>query len=764
MNTKKTKKRHINWDFVFKAGMIGLVVVMTTILIPRERSQYYKYQIGEITRSTIIAPYDFDILKPDEVIKNEKEEALKQVSFVFNHNPEAETRSLQDVEQFFRMTNALRQRYQSLRKSREDRDYYRYNVERFPELNKKVRSDSTAYYQLVSQFRQDYNIDVENEMFRRLYDPDTGELPNLEILKNQYLQNITEFINKGIVDIPLDEIISSQIAVSKAGEEIYRRTEDIYDRNKALDELSKNLKVNGDDFSFEMKQMLFRISRIFIRPNLIFDKERTMRRQEEAISRIPIVDGKVLKNEKIVDTNTRVTPQIYRKLYSLNVAESQRNQSAFGRHYLMAFTGDLIIMALLYALFVLFLYYFRIEILSERKKLFLIVVNQLIVIGMGYLISTFNHAAFMAVPVTLLAMIISIFFDERAAIFSTIPVILMLSYIFGNPFQFTVVHLLPALISTISIKKLRSRDQIFQPLVWIFLSYLLGLIAIELVSFSSWADFTRGVLYAFINTVGSVLAAYGLVSVFERLLGITTDMTLLELTDLNKPLLKELAMKAPGTFNHSVMVGTLVDTTAEAIGANNLLARVGAYYHDIGKTAKAAYFAENQQEENRLEKLKPHMAAKVVINHVRTGIELAKRYNLPDIVIDFIPMHHGTQLVKYFYERALREADDPNDVKENDFRYTGPKPNTKETALVMIAESCEAAIKALEKPSGTDIENRVNMIIKSRIDEGLLSDCPLTFHDITVIRDSLVRLFKSMYHHRPEYPGQKKSEAVQQGD
>jgi len=761
MGFKENIHEKINWDIFIKSSLLLLVVVTATALIPREKSQHSKYQIGEITRSTLIAPYDFDILKPEEVIESEKKDALQRVPYVFNHNAEAETRSMQDIEQFFRMTSALQLRYQSLVKSREDRNYYRYDITRFQEQNKKVRSDSTAFHQLVLQFQQDYNINVLNDMYRGLYDPNTGTLPNPDNLKTQYQQIVTQFFNKGIVDIPLSDIVSVQVAISLAGEEIYRRTDELYDRDKALNFLSQNLKSNGEDFSFDKKQMFFQISRIFIRPNLIYDKERTERRQEDTISRIPIVDGKVLKNEKIVDANTRVTPLIYRKIYSLNVAESQKNLNAFGKRFYMTIGGEMIFMGLLYALFVLFMIYFRKEIFSERKNLYLIIINQLIVISIGYLISTLNNTAFMAVPITLLAMIISIFFDERAAIFSTVPVILMLSYIFGNPFHFTVVHLLPALISTISIKKLRSRDQIFQPLIWIFLSYTVGLIALELVRFTSFAELTRSILYAFVNTVGSVLAAYGLVSVFERLLNITTDMTLLELTDLNKPLLKELAMKAPGTFNHSVMVGTLVDTTAEAIGANNLLARVGAYYHDIGKTAKSSYFAENQQEENRLEKLKPHMAAKVVINHVRTGIELAERYNLPKVVVDFIPMHHGNQIVKFFYHKALEQAEDPADIKESDFRYAGPKPNTKETALVMIAESCEAAIKALDKPTDTDIENRINMIIKSRMDEGQLSECPLTFNDISIIKESLIRLFKSMYHHRPEYPGQKKSDNKQ---
>ncbi|KUK90851.1 MAG: 7TM receptor with intracellular metal dependent phosphohydrolase [Marinimicrobia bacterium 46_43] len=760
MTAKKIKKKPVNWDLMLKTGMMVLVVVIATILIPRERSHIYRYQIGEITRSAIIAPYDFDILKPEDVIEAEKREALKRVPFVFNHDPDAEIRSTQDIEQFFRMASALKQRYQSLKKSREDRNLYRYNVERFEEQNKRVRSDSTAFYQLISQFRQDYNIDMESNLYRGLYDPAKSPLPDLDKLKAQFLQEINQYMSKGIVDISLEDIISTQIAISRAGEEIYRSTSEIYDRDKAINTLSQSLKTTEDELSFENKQMLFQISRIFIRPNLIYDKERTIRRQQDAISRVPIVDGKVLKNEKIVDANTRVTPQIYRKLYSLNVAESKRNQNAFGRAYFMGFFGDLLIMGLLYTIFFLFIYHFRKEIYSDRKNIFLIVINQLIVLGLGYLISSLNQAAFMAVPVTLLAMIVSIFYDERVAIFSTVPIILMLSYIFGNPFHFTVVHMLPALISTISIKKLRSRDQIFQPLIWVFLSYILGLIALELVSFSSFAEFTRGILFAFINTVGSVLAAYGLVSVFERLLNITTDMTLLELTDLNKPLLKELAVKAPGTFNHSVMVGTLVDTVAEAIGANNLLARVGAYYHDIGKIAKSNYFAENQRDENRLEKLKPHMAAKVVINHVRTGVELAEQYNLPKIVVDFIPMHHGTQIVKFFYDRAMDQAEDPAEVKESDFRYPGPKPNTKETALVMIAEACEAAIKALNKPTDSDIENRVNLIIKTRMDEGQLSDCPLTFHDITVIRESLIRQFISMYHHRPEYPGQQKSETA----
>jgi len=760
MTAKKIKKKPVNWDLILKAGMMVLVVIIATILIPRERSHIYRYQIGEITRATIIAPYDFDILKPEDVIEAEKREALKRVPFVFNHDHDAEIRSTQDIEQFFRMATALKQRYQSLKKSREDRNLYRYNVERFEEQNKRVRSDSTAFYQLISQFKQDYNIDMESDLYRGLYDPDKSPLPDLENLKTQFLQEINQYMSKGIVDIPLEDIISSQIAISRAGEEIYRSTSEIYDRDKAINTLSQILKTNGDELSFEKKQMLFQISRIFVRPNLVYDKERTIKRQQDAISRIPIVDGKVLKNEKIVDANTRVTPQIYRKLYSLNVAESKRNQNAFGRAYFMGIFGDLLIMGLLYTIFILFIYYFRKEIYSDWKNIFLIVINQLIVIGLGYLISSLNHAAFMAVPVTLLAMIVSIFYDERAAIFSTIPIILMLSYIFGNPFHFTVIHMLPALISTISIKKLRSRDQIFQPLIWVFLSYILGLIAIGLVSFSPLAELTRGILFAFINTVGSVLAAYGLVSVFERMLNITTDMTLLELTDLNKPLLKELAIKAPGTFNHSVMVGTLVDTVAEAIGANNLLARVGAYYHDIGKIAKSNYFAENQRDENPLEKLKPHMAAKVVINHVRTGLELAEQYNLPKIVVDFIAMHHGTQIVKFFYDRAMDLAEDPADVKESDFRYPGPKPNTKETALVMIAEACEAAIKALNKPTDSDIEDRVNLIIKTRMDEGQLSDCPLTFHDITIIRESLIRQFISMYHHRPEYPGQQKSETA----
>ncbi|MDD3806657.1 MAG: HDIG domain-containing protein [Candidatus Marinimicrobia bacterium] len=740
--------------------MICGVVILATFLIPRERSKIYRYQIGEITRSTIIAPYDFDILKPEEVIEQEKKETLKQVPFVFNYNEEAEINVTQDVEQFFQMTIALKQRYLSLKKSREERNLYRYNVERYQELNKQVRADSTAFYQLIIQFKKDYNIDMDSDLYRNLYDPEKGFLPDLEDLKNQFLRYTSQYMNKGIVDIPLNEIISNQIAISKVGEEIYRNRDDIYDRDKAISALSQNIKLGNYELNYEKKQMLFQLSRLFIRPNLVYDKERTQIRQEDAISRIPIVQGKVLKNEKIVDANTRVTPEIYQKLYSLNVAESKRNQSAFGLRYLMSFIGDLIIMALLYMIFVLYIFNFCKEIYTNKKNIFLIIINQILVIGFGYLLSTLNYALFIAVPVTLLTIIVAIFYDEKTAIFSTIPIVLMLSYIFGNPFYFTVVHILPVLVASISVKRMRSREQIFQPLIWIFLSYLLGLIAIELVSFDSFAELSKGILFAFINTIGSVLAAYGLVNIFERLLNITTDMTLLELTDLNKPLLKELAMKAPGTFNHSVMVGTIVDTTAEAIGANNLLARVGAYYHDIGKIPKASYFAENQRDENRLEKLKPHMAAKVVINHVRTGIELAERYKLPKIVIDFIPMHHGTSTVKYFYDKALKSSEDPSEVKESDFKYPGPKPNTKETALVMIAEACEAAIKALNKPTEEDIKNRVDYIIKTRMEEDQLSECPLTFHDITVIRDSLIRQFVSMYHHRPEYPGQQKGEAT----
>ena len=260
------------------------------------------------------------------------------------------------------------------------------------------------------------------------------------------------------------------------------------------------------------------------------------------------------------------------------------------------------------------------------------------------------------------------------------------------------------------------------------------------------------------NALISPVLTYGLIIFFERLFKITTDLTLLELTDFNHPLLKEMAKSAPGTFNHSIAMGTLAETTAEAIGANPILARIGAYYHDIGKSLDPESFVENQlTSENIHEKLAPEKSVRLILDHVKKGIELAEKNNLPKEVIDFIPMHHGTMVISFFYEKA-KEIHGENNVDVDEFRYPGPKPNSKETAIVMLADACESTVRAMTNADSQKIENVISNLINSRIDDGQLDEAPLTLNDIRKIKESFLSILVGHQHKRIRYPQQEELE------
>jgi putative nucleotidyltransferase with HDIG domain len=262
-------------------------------------------------------------------------------------------------------------------------------------------------------------------------------------------------------------------------------------------------------------------------------------------------------------------------------------------------------------------------------------------------------------------------------------------------------------------------------------------------------------VFAAINAIVSPVLTYASLIVFERFFHVTTDLTLLEFSDLNHPLLQELSHKAPGTFHHSVNLATLAESAAEAVDANPILARVGAYFHDIGKLGRPSAYVENQlTSSGKMEKMSPLTHARLIASHVKEGIELAGQKRLPDTVIDFIPMHHGTTQIGFFYTQALKRRNKTEELNPNDFRYPGPKPQTKETGIVMLADAVEAATRAIEEPTVQKIEERVDAMIKARFMEGELDECDLTLRDLSKIRSSFVKILSGIHHARLQYPEQ----------
>lgn len=325
----------------------------------------------------------------------------------------------------------------------------------------------------------------------------------------------------------------------------------------------------------------------------------------------------------------------------------------------------------------------------------------------------------------------------------------------GYSYEFALATLFAGVLAVFSVRDVRNRGQIVVSAGLVLAAYTVIVGAFAMLRFDGWERFQTDMWLVMINA-GLLLFAYPLQWVVERTFNITTDLTLLELSDTNRPLLRKLSMRAPGSFHHSLQVANLAEAAADAIGANGLLVRVGALYHDIGKMLKPEYFIENQRlGENPHDNLSPHMSALILASHVKDGLELGRQAGLPQAVTKFIPMHHGTALMEYFYRRALeQETADSSPVSEAEFRYPGPIPDSKETGILMLADSVEAACRSLEKPTPRKLETLVDSIFQTRIEDGQLDHCPLTFADLEMIKNTFVNMLSSMHHIRVKYPGQ----------
>ena len=360
------------------------------------------------------------------------------------------------------------------------------------------------------------------------------------------------------------------------------------------------------------------------------------------------------------------------------------------------------------------------------------------------------------VPVA--SMLLTIVFDSRIGFYSTVVIALIISGIRGNDYILAVTHIAAGGFAAYTVRDIKNRNQIFHSFLFVMLGYLLSIIAFGLERFDSWDVILNSSAYALSNSLLSPALTFGLIIFVEKIFGITTELTLFELTDFNSPLLKKLANNSPGTFAHSMTIGSMVENAASLIGASPILARVGAYYHDIGKTIKPEGFVENQLDNKNIhEEISVKESVELIINHVTKGIELGKEYSLPNEIIDFIPMHHGTMVIDFFYSKAKNLYGKEN-VDINDYRYPGPKPNSKETALLMLADASESAVRSMIDPDQEKVENYISNLIKIRIEDGQLNESPLTFNDIRIIKESFVSVLLSQHHKRIRYPKQEELE------
>ena len=484
--------------------------------------------------------------------------------------------------------------------------------------------------------------------------------------------------------------------------------------------------------------------------NIIFDSSLTNKSIRQAIDNISSSRGAITKGQIIVSRGEMVNEEIYQKIFSLN--EEYRLQRLGGRDWLIKLAQILLVGFCLFILFQ-FLRLFRREILAHDSRLLFILLIVVLTVCMSYIPASIENISLLALPFCILPVIIRAFFDTRLALFTHLLVIIMISInIPGDRFAFLVIQVLTGITTIFSIANLRNRSQLFISVIAILFAYFLLHVLLILITSGDFISIrgTDFVYYAISALL--VLLAFPLIFLFEKIFGFVSDVTLMELADTNNPLLRELAEKAPGTFQHSMQVANLAEEAIRKIGGNSLLTRAGALYHDIGKAEMPIYFIENQAGGiNPHDEMSFEESASIIISHVLSGIQKAKAAKLPDQVIDFIRTHHGTTNTTYFL--ALYKKNNPDIIVDEElFRYPGPIPYSKETAVLMMADAVEAASRALRQYDADSIDSLVENIIDIQADQHQFDNADITLKDISGIKKLFKKKLRSIYHVRVEYP------------
>lgn len=485
-----------------------------------------------------------------------------------------------------------------------------------------------------------------------------------------------------------------------------------------------------------------------IKPNVTLNEGLTQKALEEELSLISQSRGSIEKGQLIISKGQVVKEEEYNILKSLKEEyESQVWNSANYNWVLVAYT---LLVALALLMLLLFLRKYRMDVFLNNTKVTFIFFNVVLMILLTTLVINYNSQYIYVVPLCILPLVLKAFFDARLGLFAHVLTVLLLGFVVPNSYEYMFLQIIAGIVTILTVSELYKRANLFISVGQITLIYIIAYFAFFVIHEGQITSLEWKTFGLFILCGLATLFVQPLIYIYEKIFGLVSDVSLLELSDTNTKLLKELSNKAPGTFHHSLNVANLAEASANEIGANSMLVRVGALYHDIGKMKNPTYFTENQSTGiNPHDELSNRESARVIIDHTLNGIEIAKKYNLPDRVIDFIRTHHGTSLVYYFY---MKEKAENEDVKIEDYSYPGPKPFSKETAILMMCDSVEAASKSLKEPTTTKINEFVENIVNKQMESGQFLNADITFKEIQSIKKVLKHKLANIYHLRIEYP------------
>ncbi len=687
--------RNLKEIYIISLFILSTLIIL--LLFPGEGRFRFEFQKGTPWMHVeLIAPFDFPIYKFDEEVSAERDSILKEFKPYFLINPEIA------VQQLTRLDGVFEEQW-------------------------KAYTGSEA----GDQSRKEIYHELAGDIIRFVHSK--GIISNEDVLQRVDNTNLT------IV------IIENQMAEERDYNEVFTQ-------KNAYEYVLARLESYADSLDMESDTDFFKSLNIneFLVPNLFYDEETSNAVKADLISQLSITRGMVQSGQRIISRGELVTPDKYRELESIR-KEYEKNLGLQG-WFNFIFLGKVMLVIILMVLLYLFLFNFKKKILQSTRETAFILLLILILVAVSSFTLRTDVLSLYFLPFALVPIMIRTFFDSRLALFIHIIVILIVGFWAPNSFEFIFLNIIVGIVSIFSLTNSYRRGILFLTAVLIIASYSTVYFAFAIIQEGNLSSIQSKTFLWFAGNGLLILTSYPLIFIFEKGFKFLSDSTLIELSDTNQPLLRELAEKAPGTFQHSLQVANLAEEAIYQIGGNALLIRTGALYHDIGKMENPEYFIENQlTDENPHDTMKFEESAKIIIAHVTKGVEKARKNRLPEAIVDFITTHHGTSVVQYFYKSSLKEYPDDGSRMEM-FSYGGPKPFSRETAVLMMADSVEASSRSLKVKDEESLRNLVSQIIDYQIKEGQFDDADITFRDIHRIKKVFLKKLLNIYHVRIEYP------------
>ncbi len=695
---------------IFRSFYFLIAIILIVFFLPREGKFKYEFQKGKPwIHEDLVSPFDFPIYKTEAELFEERNSILK------------------DFKPFF--------------------------------IN-----DSTAKNTAIIQFKNDFNREWNVFQSKRSISVHKRDLAyelklseNKTKLENKIIEYIKFIYDKGVID-PSDLLtVSSQPSLSITllinSKAVETEIGEVFTLPKAIDYLQQKVLKCEEKGIPEMNQFLSKVNLTkILSPNLLYDERTTGKVKREILSNISLTKGMVQAGERVISHEEVIKGDRYQVLESLRKEYERRLGQDNG---FMIILGQFLIVTILVFMLYLFLLNFRTEILSDDSKiLFILILISFMIILSSFVLKSSTISLYV-VPFTIVPIFIRAFYDARLALFIHLVTIFLVGFFAPNGYEFVLINFIAGVVAIASLTNLYRSGNLFYTVFLVLLSYLAIYLSLVIVQEGTLRAINWFTLAWFVVNALLLLALYQLVYLIEKIFGFLSDATLIELSDTNQDLLRKLAELAPGTFQHSLQVANLAEAAAYKIGANPLLVRAGALYHDIGKMNNPFYFIENQPTDfNPHQNIDYEESATIIIRHVTEGLQIARKNKLPQQLVDFIRMHHGTNKVKYFY-RLYKDKYTETIEDDLKFIYPGPRPNSKETVVLMMADSVEAASRSFKKITFQAIDDLVEGIIDNLQAEEQFNDANITFKDITTIKSVFKKKLLNIYHARVEYPEEK---------